>query len=162
MKTDLSKILSVSGRHGLYRYLAQARNGIVVESLEDGSRTSLDARSKVNSLADISIYTSEGEMKLQDVLTALKEALGGADIPSPKADGDELKALFAKAVPDYDADRFYVSHMRKIALWYSELAQYASLDFMTDEEREAQEEQEIEAEAQEEDDVPAGSDEVNE
>ena len=55
--------------------------------------------------------------------------LGDADAPSPKASSEELKALFAKAVPDYDADRFYVSHMKKVVEWYNELKNYASLDF---------------------------------
>ena len=50
-----------------------------------------------------------------------------------------MKALFAKAVPDYDADRFYVSHMKKVIDWYNELCAHASLDFEEPEE-EAQEE----------------------
>jgi hypothetical protein len=49
-----------------------------------------------------------------------------------------IKDLFAKAVPNYDPDRFYVSHMKKVVDWYNELAKYASLEFVTDEEREAE------------------------
>ena len=68
-------------------------------------------------------------MKLKEVFLKLKDVLGDADAPSPKASSEELKALFAKAVPDYDADRFYVSHMKKVVEWYNELKNYASLDF---------------------------------
>lgn len=42
--------------------------------------------------------------------------------------------FFAKAIPDYDADRFYLSHMRKVLDWYSQIVKYASLDFVSDDE----------------------------
>ena len=76
MKTDLSRILAISGQRGLFQYLAQARNGAVVESISDKKRTVADAKSRITTLADISIYTSEGEMKLQDVFLKLREVLG--------------------------------------------------------------------------------------
>ena len=129
MKPDLARILSVSGQHGLYLYLAQARNGAIAESLSDKKRTCFDIKTRLTTLADIAIYTSEGELKLKEVFLKLKDVLGDADAPSPKASSEELKALFAKAVPDYDADRFYVSHMKKVVEWYNELKNYASLDF---------------------------------
>ena len=129
MKTDLARILSVSGQHGLYLYLAQARNGAIAESLSDKKRTCFDIKTRLTTLADIAIYTSEGELKLKEVFLKLKDVLGDADAPSPKASSEELKALFDKAVPDYDADRFYVSHMKKVVEWYNELKNYASLDF---------------------------------
>ncbi len=129
MKTDLARILSVSGQHGLFNYIAQARNGAIVEALSDKRRTCFDMKSRITTLADISIYTAEGELKLKDVFLKLQSVLGDADAPSPKASSDELKSLFAKAVPDYDADRFYVSHMKKVVEWYNELKNFASLDF---------------------------------
>ena len=137
MKTDLAKILSVSGQHGLYRYLAQSRTGAIAEALSDGKRTAFDAHSRISTLADIAIFTSEGEMKLAEVLVAMKKlAEGGAPVPSAKDNPEAIKAFFADAVPNYDADRFYVSHMKKVLDWYGELDKYASFDFVTDEERE--------------------------
>jgi len=50
------------------------------------------------------------------------------------ADAEELKSLFKKALPDYDGDRFYVSHMKKVVEWYNELREKASLDFVEEEE----------------------------
>ena len=133
MKTDLSKILSISGQHGLYRYLAQARGGAIVESLSDGKRTVAGANNRITTLADISIYTMAEEVKLKDVFLKMKEVLGDAAAPSPKADAEELKSLFKKALPDYDGDRFYVSHMKKVVEWYNELREKASLDFVEEE-----------------------------
>lgn len=132
MKTDLSRILAVTGQHGLFRYVAQARNGVIAESLETGRRTVFDAHSRITTLADIAIYTNEEELKLAEVFTALQKTLDGQAAPSAKAADTELVALFDKAVPNYDADRFHVSHMRKVVGWYSELEKYASLDFETE------------------------------
>ena len=118
MKTDLSKILTISGQSGLFLYISQARSGAIVEALSDKKRSSVGMNSKITSLADISIYTED-----------MKEVLGDADAPSAKSDPAQLKALFEKALPDYDRDRFYVSHMKKVVEWYNCLKKYASLDF---------------------------------
>ncbi|MDO5442303.1 MAG: dephospho-CoA kinase [Bacteroidia bacterium] len=141
MKTDLSRILAVSGHRGLYKYIAQARSGAIAECLADGKRTIFDVRSRITTLADIAIYTSEGELRLKDVFAALHEVLGDADAPSQKASSDEFKALFAQAVPDYDEDRFYVSHMKKVSEWYNDLKNYASLEFVEEEEAEENQEE---------------------
>ena len=136
MKTDLSKILAVSGQSGLFLYISHARNGAIVEALADKKRSSVSMTSKLTSLADISIYTDEEEVKLQQVFLNMKEVLGDADAPSAKSSAEELKALFEKALPAYDRDRFYVSHMKKVVEWYNALKNYASLDFVNPEEAE--------------------------
>lgn len=137
MKTDLSKILSVSGKHGLYKFLALSRtNSAIAEALCDGHRTVFDPHSRITTLSDIAIYTDEGEFKLKDVFLSINKALEGKDAPTSKSPEAEIKALFDKAVPNYDPDRFYFSHMKKILDWYNELVKYASLDFVEEEESE--------------------------
>lgn len=133
-KTDLTKVLSVAGKQGLFLYIAQARQGAIAESLSDKRRTCLDVKSKITSLADISIYTEGGELKLKEVFKRMKEVLGDKEAPSAKSSDEELKAFFKKAVPDYDEARFYVSHMKKVINWYNELKKNASLDFVEEEE----------------------------
>ena len=137
MKTDLSKILAVSGQSGLYLYISATRSGAVVEALADKKRSAVSASSRITSLADISIYTDEEEVKLQEVFLSMKEVLGDADAPSSKSAPEELKALFEKALPTYDRDRFYVSHMKKVVEWYNALKNHASLDFVNPDEEEA-------------------------
>ena len=139
MKTDLTKILAVSGQSGLYLYISQSRTGAIVEALSDKKRTSFGMNSKITSLADISIYTDDEEVKLQQVFLNMKEVLGDADAPTSKSKPEELKALFEKALPDYDRDRFYVSHMKKVVEWYNALKKYVSLDFADPEEETEQE-----------------------
>ena len=135
-KTDLKKILSVSGEHGLFAYVAQGRGGIIAESLETHQRHMLGANVKVSSLADISIYTDESDLPLREVLVAMAEKLAQGPAMSPKSDPKAIKAFFAEVVPSYDEDRFYVSHMKKILDWYEELRKYASLEFVEEEEEE--------------------------
>ena len=135
MKTDLSKILSISGKHGLYRFLALSRNNsAIAEALSDAHRTVFDPHSRITTLADIAIFTEEGEFKLKEVFLAINKALEGKEAPTSKSSEAEIKALFDKAVPNYDASRFYFSHMKKILDWYNELVKYASLDFAEEEE----------------------------
>ena len=137
MQTDLRKVLSVSGQRGLYMYVAQARNGVIAESLAEKKRVVFSGTSRISTLADIAIFTSEGELRLAEVFVAIKEALGEAEVRSSKASESEIVALFTKAIPDYDSDRFYLSHMRKVLDWYSEIVKYASLDFVKEDEEEA-------------------------
>ena len=140
MKTDLTKILAISGQSGLFLYISATRTGAVVEALADKKRSAVTATSKITSLADISIYTDDEEVKLQQVFLNMKEVLSDADAPSAKSDPQELKALFEKALPSYDRDRFYVSHMKKVVEWYNALKHYASLDFVNPDEEAAEQE----------------------
>lgn len=129
MKTDLQKILAITGEQGLFRYISQARNGMIAESFITGRRNAFGPHAKVSSLSDISIYTEEGETPLKEVFLKMKEVLGEDNAPDSKSDAKELKAFFGKALPGYDEDRFYTSHMKKVVSWYNLLKQYASLDF---------------------------------
>ena len=139
MQTDLAKILSVAGQRGLYEYVAQARNGAIAENLADKKRTTFPNTSRISSLADIAIYTSEGEMRLDEVFLAIKEALGDKPAPSHKASESELVSLFQEAIPNYDDERFYISHMRKVIDWYSQIVEYRSLDFVKREDEQQEE-----------------------
>lgn len=142
MKTDLKKILSVSGEQGLFLYVSQGKSGIIAESLITKKRMPFGIQAKVTSLSDISIYTDDEEMPLRDVLLKMKETLGEADAPAPKSDAKVLVKFFEEVIPDYDRDKFYTSHMKKVVQWYNVLKQYASLDFIDPEEEGEQQQEE--------------------
>jgi len=128
-KTDLKKILSIAGEPGLFRFVAQANAGVIAESLSTGKRNLFGLSARLTTLSEISIYTSDQEVSLMDVFEKMRDFLGEGDAPQSKSSPEELKAFFEKALPDYDRDRFYVSHMKKVVDWYSQLNKYASLDF---------------------------------
>ncbi len=140
----MKKILSVSGEHGLFEYVAQGRGGIIAQSLATKQRQLLGASAKVSSLADISIYTDETDVPLRDVLTSMAAKLSQGPAPDPKGDPKAIKAFFSEVLPNYDENRFYVSHMKKVLGWYEELRAHASLEFADDEEEKKEEEEKAE------------------
>ena len=141
MKTDLRKVLSISGQPGLYLYVSQAHQGAIVEALATKKRTCCPMSARMTSLADIAIYTDEEEMRLQEVFEKMHAHLGENDAPAAKSDPKVLKGLFEEVLPTYDRDRFYVSHMKKVVEWYNILKNNASLDFESLEKPEASEEE---------------------
>ena len=106
MATDLKKVFSINGQQGLFWYLSQARTGVIVESLMTKKRSCAPLSSKMTSMYDISIYTDEGEVKLQDVFERMKAKLGDKEAPSGKSAPELLKAFFEEVLPEYDRDRF--------------------------------------------------------
>lgn len=129
-KTDLSRILAVSGYSGLYRYVAQSRTGAIAESLSTGARVNFPANGKITTLEDISVYTEDEELRLRKVFEAMAATLNNEAAPTAKAPEAEIRAVFEKAIPTYDRDRFYISHMKKVVTWYNELLAHATLEFV--------------------------------
>lgn len=129
MKTiKLKDILSISGRGGLFRYVAQARNGIVVESIEDKKRHVAPATARVSSLEDISIFTRDEEIPLADVFYTIHERSDGKETISHRVPSDQLKSYFEEIVPDYDQERVYVSDIKKVIQWYNQLHRHDMLE----------------------------------
>lgn len=139
MKIDLAKVFTISGEQGLFTFVAQASKGAILESMITKKRMMAGPSAKMSALTDISVYTQTDEVKLQQVFESINKVLNGDVAPSGKRDPKDYITLFEKALPDYDDTRFYPSHMRKICEWYNCLREYASLDFLTDQEREQQE-----------------------
>lgn len=135
MKTiKLKDILSISGKGGLFKFIAQARNGVVVESLEDNKRHVAPATARVSSLEDIAIFTEEEELPLADIFMRIYEKTEGKAALSHKASGDELKNAFLDLVPDYDEERVYVSDIKKVYQWYNQLCANDMLEVVDKEE----------------------------
>lgn len=133
----LDKIISISGQPGLYQVISQTKYGLVAENLEDGKRVPVYSNLKVVSLAEISIYTAEDEVPLNDVMLKLMEIEGGKPV-SVKSD-NEAKDKFEQVLPTYDRERVYVSDMKKLLKWYNALLKRDLI--VKDEEETASEEQ---------------------
>ena len=116
---ELKEILAISGQPGLYKYVAQSTNGVIVESLLDGKRMNASASSKVSALTEISIFTEGDDLPLADVFTNIYNHTGGKEAISHKEAPEKLKAAFAEVLPDYDRDRVHVSDMKKVFMWYN-------------------------------------------
>lgn len=127
----LKDILAISGEGGLFRFIAQGKNSIIVEHLETGKRLAAHGTAKVSALDDISIFTDGEDMQLSAVYDRIWEKENGEAAIDPKVSGDQLKEYFAGIVPEYDRDRVYVSDIKKLISWYNILQK---LNLLTQEE----------------------------
>ncbi|RTY68236.1 hypothetical protein EKM05_07495 [Flavobacterium sp. GSP27] len=118
---NLEKILAISGKPGLYVLKVQTRTGFVAESLADGKKITVNLKSNVSLLSEISIYTYEGEKPLAEIMQKIadKESKGAAI--SHKEDNTTLMAYFKEVLPDYDEERVYPSDIKKVLNWYNML-----------------------------------------
>ena len=119
---SLEKIVAVPGKGGLFKVIAQLRNGgFVIESLTDQKRLPVDARQGVTKLEDISVYTIDGEIPLKKVFLKMKELDAEVSKLTSKSEGADLRTTFKKLVPTFDEDRVHTSDMRKMVNWYAVL-----------------------------------------
>ncbi|MDX9847570.1 MAG: DUF5606 domain-containing protein [Tenuifilaceae bacterium] len=128
----LKDIMAISGYSGLYKFVSQGRNGIIVESLTDGKRSHISASAKVSALSDIAIFTNDGEKPLREILNSIKEKENGGPTISAKSSNDELKKFFLTVEPNFDTERVYVSDIKKLVGWYNLLQEKGMLDFSED------------------------------
>lgn len=140
---DLTKILSISGKPGLYKMVGETKNGLIVESLEDSKKFPVFSHEQISSLKEISIYTDTDSVSLKEVLKKLRELKADKPVDNPKKSSSaDLKTQFEQIVPDYDKDAVYVSDMKKVFTWYNLLLKNNMLDFTEDEEEEITETEE--------------------
>ena len=117
----LSEIVSVTGLPGLYKSSGKRADGLIVTSLTDGSTKFVSGRVHLFSTLDnITIYTQEGSKELREVLADMKKNEAAHSPLNLKTD-DLLKAYFEAVIPDYDKEKVYVSHMKKLVGWYNVL-----------------------------------------
>jgi hypothetical protein len=126
---DLKEIMSVSGQSGLFRFVSQGRNGIIVESFSDKKRSFISANNKVSSLEDIAIFTDEKEVPLEEVFKKIYDLEQGKPAPDPKSSSDVLKNYLEKLLPNYDRERVYVSDIKKLISWYNILLSLNMFNF---------------------------------
>lgn len=131
----LKDILSISGEPGLFRFIAQGKNSIIVEHLETKKRSSAYGSAKVSSLEDIAIFTEKEDVPLGKVFDIIHEKANGGTAIESISDGNKLKTWFEEILPDYSKDKVYVSDMKKVAMWYNILHK---LNMLTKEEPEAE------------------------
>jgi hypothetical protein len=142
MATELEKIISVSGKSGLFKVVSAGKVAVVAESLVDGKRQPILSTQRVSTLADISMFTYEEDVPLKQVLSNMKNIYGEGDGPSSNLSGSALREEFKKVLPDFDEDRVYESDIKKLFSWYGLLKSRNMLDFEASEETSSEESEE--------------------
>lgn len=116
---NLTGIISISGKPGLYKVIAQGKNNIIVESLEDRKRFPAYAADRISALDDISIYTDGADKPLKEIFTSIFEKENGGETISHKEDQLKLKDYLLSVLPNYDQERVYQSDVKKLFQWYN-------------------------------------------
>lgn len=137
---DLSKILSIAGKPGLYQIINQSRGGVIAKSLLDGKKISIGQTQRVSTLSDISIYVEDGDEPLVNVLKTIKEKYGDMELDIDLKDNDGLRDFMSEMLPSYDQDRVYTSDIKKMVKWYNLLLKNNLLEFTEAAEEEVKEE----------------------
>ncbi len=139
---SLDKILSIGGKPGLFKLVAQTRSGFVAESLIDGKKITGGMQSNLSVLSEIAIYTLEEELPLKEVFFKIQTKEKGAKTRiSHKSPKIELEEYFFEVLPNYDEDRVYASDIKKVIQWYNLLHDNGITNF-SDEEKETPSEEE--------------------
>ena len=116
---NLEKILAISGKPGLYALKMQTRTGFVAESLTDGKKITINLKSNVSLLSEISMYTYEGEKALGEIMQKIADKENKGQALSHKEDNAKLTAYFKEILPNYDEERVYPSDIKKVLNWYN-------------------------------------------
>jgi len=126
---DLKDILAISGQPGLYKFISQGRNAMIVENLETKKRMSAFGSERISYLEDISIFTDDEDLPLIDVFKKIHEKEGENPAVDPKSPPETLKSYLSELVPGYDKDRVYTSDIKKIMMWYNLLLKLDMVKF---------------------------------
>ena len=115
----LKDILAISGEPGLFKFIAQGKNAIIVEHLETKKRSSAYGSAKVSSLEDIAVFTNKEDLPLGKVFDLIHEKENGGPTIDSKTDTGKLKVWFEGILPEYSKDKVYTSDIKKVAQWYN-------------------------------------------
>lgn len=116
---DLTKIIAITGKSGLFELLTQTKGGFIVKDLVAQKKLSINANSQVSLLQNISIYTLESEVSLISVLVSISKKHNFKEIEFDKNDINTLRSLMKDAQSDYAEDRVYNSDLKKLFTWYN-------------------------------------------
>jgi hypothetical protein len=115
------ELVSISGLGGLYQLIATKSDGAIVRSIDDNVTKFVAARAhSVTALDGIEVFTTSDNMRLFEVFMIMKSNADKAgEFDLAKADNNAIKAHLAKLFPEYDADRVYISDMKKMIKWFA-------------------------------------------
>lgn len=133
---ELKDILAIAGQPGLYKYVAQSRTGVIVESLIDNKRMNVSASQRVSALSEISMYTEGDDIALAEVFTKMYAHTEGKQALSPKESSAKLTEFFGTVLPEYDRERVHISDIKKAIQWFNLLVAAGMTEFKLPDEEE--------------------------
>jgi len=121
---DLSKILSISGKNGLFKLISQGKNNFIVESFEDQKRFSAFQSDGVSTLENISIYTHEEPVELSKLFQAIYLKQEKEPLDFKTWTDLQMREFFQEVLPNYDEEKVFLSNIKKVYQWYNILLKH--------------------------------------
>ena len=115
----LEKIISISGKPGLYKLVSQLRNGFIIEDVTSKKKVSIGNSSQVSLLDNIAMFTFDKEVPLFEVFENIAKNYDYKEAIPHKSSDAELKEFMTASLPNYDTERVYASDIKKLAQWYN-------------------------------------------
>ena len=134
----VERILSISGKSGLYKLVSQGKNMLIVENVATKKRQPAYNHDKIISLSDVAMYIDEGEVPLYDVFATIAEKNNNQPVEVKSMTDQELRNYFAEYLPAYDRERVYTTDIRKLFQWYNTLVANGVTEFKNEEIKEAE------------------------
>ena len=125
---EFKEIATISGKGGLFKVVNPTRTGVILEALDNKKKKLIvNGHAKVSILAEISVYTTDedGVVPLEEVFQKIHAEFDGDTGLSSSSDPDELRAFLKFVLPTFDAERVYVSDIKKMVSWYGILVREA-------------------------------------
>ncbi|MDQ0595603.1 hypothetical protein QFZ37_003972 [Chryseobacterium ginsenosidimutans] len=115
----LEKIISISGKPGLFKLVSQLRNGFIIEDVTTKKKVSIGNSSQVSLLDNIAMFTFDKEVPLFEVFENIAKNYDYKEAIAHKSSDAELKEFMTASLPNYDTERVYASDIKKLAQWYN-------------------------------------------
>ena len=116
---QLEKIISISGKPGLFRLVSQLRNGFIIEDVITKKKISISNTSQESLLDNISMFTFDSEVPLFEVFGNIAKKEDYKKTISHKSTSEVLRSFMGEVLPNYDVERVYDSDIKKLAQWYN-------------------------------------------
>ncbi|PZD78235.1 DUF5606 domain-containing protein [Mesonia sp. K7] len=133
---SFDKILSISGKPGLYEIKAQTKGGFIAQKIDDKKKLNVNLRHNVSMLSEIAMYTYTEEVPLREVFQKIADKENGGETISHKESKAKLESYFQEVLPEYDEDRVYASDIKKVVQWYNMLVKSGINNFAEEEKTE--------------------------
>lgn len=137
---NLSGVVAVSGKPGLFRVLGQNKAGFLLQGLElDGAKVMVSNNARLAALDETTVYGVGEDLLLKDILLSMQNRKDELTIPDPKSDPSVLRDFFLEICPSHDQERVYSSDLKKIISWYRIIEKLPIFDEPNPKDKEAEE-----------------------
>ena len=118
---NIDGIISISGKPGLFKVVAQSKARIIIEDIETKKRRPAFGTDKVIALNDITVFGHTEDLTLAEVFNKFYDKQKGKPAIDHKVEVAELRDFFEGVWEDYNDQEVKDHDIKKIVQWYNML-----------------------------------------